>query len=80
MEAKQLIEMIKEHNGPLPKPRFVIDVYAEVVARLSPRLTPQDIEDLVALGALVRRRSTQLVPVLEWDEIPHVLGQGHPVV
>lgn len=80
MDATQLIEMIKEHNGPLPKPRFVIDVYAEVVAKLSPKLTPEEIEDLVALGALIRRRSTQLVPVLNWDEIPHVLGAGKAVV
>lgn len=80
MDGTQLIEKIKEYNGPLPKPRFVIDVYAEVVAKLSPKLTPEEMEDLVALGALVRRRSTQLVPVLHWDDIPQVLGPGRAVV
>lgn len=80
MDAKQLIERIESYNGELPRTRFVSDVYAETVAKISAKLSQDEIEDLVALGALVMKRSTQLVPVLQWDGITEELIGGRPIV
>lgn len=77
MEAAEVINRINGYAGEIPKPRFVIDVYAEVVSRLSPALTPDQVEELVALGALVKRRSSQLVPVFNFEQVSDLAaGKG----
>lgn len=78
MDPKELIERINSYEGTLPRPRFVVPAYAEVVARLSPKLEQEDVDELVALGALIKQRSSQLVPVL--GEISESLGQGRAVI
>lgn len=81
MDAKELTDMINNHKGELPRPRFVVSVFAEVVAKLAPRLTQEELGELVALGALVQKRSSQLVPVYRLDDMPGGdVGRGWPVV
>lgn len=80
MDAKELIERIESYEGKLPRPRFVIGAYAEVIAKLVARVTPEELDDLVALGALVKARSSQLVPLYKWDEIPEELLNRRPIV
>lgn len=80
MDVKELVERIEKYEGELPRPRFVIETYAEVIAKLSERLTSADVDDLVALGALVKLRSSQLIPLYRWDAIPEELMNGRPIV
>lgn len=80
MEAKELIERIEGYQGELPNPRFVSSAYAAVIAKLADRLTPSEMDELVVLGALVKKRSSQLIPVFKWDANPEELLNGRPIV
>lgn len=81
MDAKELLGQIEAYEGDLPKVRYVPDVYAAVLAQLAPKLTPEELEDVVALGALVKKRCSVMVPVYTLDTIPdHILKGGRPVV
>lgn len=81
MDAKELLGQIDAYTGPLPRARSVTDVYAAVVANLADSLSPEQLADMVALGALVKDRSTVLVPVYRIDQIPdHIMGQGRAIV
>ncbi|WP_315128054.1 hypothetical protein [Comamonas antarctica] len=79
METIELTGRIDSYQGILPKPRFVAEAYAEVIAKLSDRVTSAEMDELVALGALVKERSSQLVPFYEWNEIPIELLGGRPI-
>lgn len=79
MDAKELMDRISQHQGELPRVRSVTEVYAEIVAAFAARLTPQEVNDMVALGALISKRSSRLVPVLKLDQIEEYLGQGRPI-
>lgn len=70
MDAKELIERIEGYQGDVPTPRFVTSQYAEVIAKLADRVTPDEMDQLIALGALVKKRSSQRVPVYNLDTIP----------
>lgn len=79
MDAKEMMDRIEKHEGELPRVRSVTEVYAAMVATLAGRLTPQEVDDMVALGALIRERSSRLIPVLKLDQIEEYLGRGRPI-
>lgn len=79
MAPKELPSKIEAHKQDLPKVRCVTDVYAAVLAPPADRLTQEELDSIIALGALVHYRSTRMVPVLTWEQVGKLPGQGWPV-
>lgn len=79
MNEKDLMDKIQAHADELPKVRNVTDVYVKVMARVVDKLTPDELDAVIALGALVEDRSTRMIPVLRWDQIGE-MGAGRPIV
>lgn len=79
MDPKELLTKIEAHKQDLPKVRCVTDVYAAVLAPLADRLTQEELDAVIALGALVHYRSSRMVPVLTWDQVGKLPCQGWPV-
>lgn len=79
MNASELMAGIDAYNQKLPKVRSVAHAYTEVLARLSDRLSNDELEEIIALGALVKARSSQLVPVLTWAQAGALPAQGKPI-
>ena len=80
MDAKELLGQIEAYKGKHPRVRYVPEAYAEKVAKLADKLTPEQMAEMVALGALIKSRCSVLIPVYKFDEIPdHILGRGRPV-
>lgn len=80
MDAKELLGQIEAYQGKPPRVRSVPEAYAAMAAKLADKLTPEQLADVVAMGALIKSRCSVLVPVYKFDEIPdHILGQGRPV-
>lgn len=79
MDAKELLERIEKYSDELPRVRYVPNAYALVLAGISHKLTPEELDDVVSLGALVKNRATVLVPVLRWEEIDSHLAKGRAV-
>ncbi|CAM4401270.1 hypothetical protein COAQ111491_21990 [Comamonas aquatilis] len=80
MDAKELLDQIEAYQGKHPRVRYVPEVYAAMVAKMADNLTAEQLEDMVALGALIKNRCSVLVPVYKFDQIPdHILGQGRAV-
>lgn len=75
MEPKELLTKIEAHKQDLPKVRCVTDVYAAVLAPLADRLTQEELDAVIALGALVHCRSSRMVPVLTWGQVGKLSGQ-----
>lgn len=69
-DAMQIAELIENYQDKLPTPRFVTDVYIQAVARLAERITAQELEEFVALGALIKERSTMYIPACQWHDDP----------
>ena len=81
MNELDLMEKIKNHAQELPKVRSVTDVYVRVMALIANKLTQDELEAVIALGALVDDRSSRMIPVLRWEQIEEMdLGRGRPVV
>lgn len=57
------------HRTEVPAVRDVSAAFAQVMTGLMDRLTPAEQGEIVRLGALVKRRSSRLVPMLGWGEI-----------
>jgi len=79
MDAKELMDRINKHDGKLPVVQNVTEVYAAMVASFAARLTPQEVDDMVKLGALISDRSSRLVPVLKLDQVSEYLARGRQV-
>lgn len=79
MDQKELLAKIEAHKQDLPKVRCVTDVYAAVLAPLVDKLNQEEMDAVIALGALVHYRSSRMVPVLTWDQVGKLPGKGWPV-
>jgi len=79
MIAKELMARIEGHDNQLPRVRSVAQAYAEVLAPIASRLSDEELEQIVALGALVKARSSHLVPVLTWKQAGELPAQGKPI-
>ena len=80
MDAKELLDQIEAYKEKHPRVRYVPEAYAEKVAKLADKLTPEQLADMVAMGALIKSRCSVLIPVYKFDEIPdHILGRGRAI-
>ena len=75
MDAKTLIELMRDPSGDLPLVCDVAAAYAVQVAGIADRLTPEELQSMIELGKVIHRRSTRLVPVLKDDQIDDWLAQ-----
>ena len=65
--AAELLEQMNNPDIEIPKVQHVEAVYAAHLADIEGRLTPDELQSFIKLGALIRHRSTLLVPVLRLD-------------
>lgn len=79
MNAKDLLDGIDGYKDQLPKVRSVVHAYAQVLAPLADRLTEEELKQIIALGALINARSSQLVPVLTWKQAGELPAQGKQI-
>lgn len=79
MNAKDLLAGIDGYKDQLPKVRSVAHAYAEVLAPFVDRFNDEELERIIALGALIKARSSQLVPVLTWKQAGELPAQGKPI-
>jgi hypothetical protein len=80
MDATELMARINGHDGGLPKVRSVAEVYAAVLAPVTARLSQEELAAVIALGALVKARSSRLIPVLTWEQAGKIPDQGRPIL
>lgn len=79
MDEKALMDKIMAYAGELPKVRNVTDVYVRVMATMAEKMTSDELDAVIALGALVDDRSARMIPVLRWDQIER-MDVGRPIV
>ena len=69
MNGKELFERINDPGIEVPKIRDVSAAFAQVMGDLMDRFTPEEQAEIIRLGALVKKRSSRLIPVIEWEDI-----------
>lgn len=79
MSEDELMDKILAYSSELPKVRNVTDVYVRVMAQMIDKMAPDELEAVIALGALVEDRSSRMIPLLRWDQIEE-MGEGRPIV
>ena len=62
--ATELLELMSDPAIDIPKAKRVEAVYADHLAGIESRLTPDELQRFIELGALIRDRSTLLIPVI----------------
>lgn len=76
--AAELLMQMSDSSIPIPRVPTVEAVFAQKLAEIEDRLTASELDDFVRLGALIRDRSTLLVPVWRAD-IPETWPTGNPI-
>ena len=76
--AAELLEQMSDPDIKIPKVKRVEAVYAAHLAEIEARLTPDELQRFIELGALIRDRSTLLIPVLRLDR-PDTWPSGRPI-
>lgn len=67
MNMTRIAELLEQMNSPeidIPKAKHVEAVYAAHLAEIEDRLSADELQRFIKLGALIRDRSTLLIPVI----------------
>lgn len=69
MTGKELFDRINDPSIEVPNIRDVSAAFAQVLGDLMEGFSPEQQAEIIRLGALVKKRSSRLIPVIEWEDI-----------
>ncbi|GEM_PF-2778628 len=76
MDAKTLYDQMDNDEAKAPHVRCVTSLYAARLAAIAPKLSPEELDQMIELGVVVHRRSTVLVPVLSATNVEDWLARN----
>lgn len=78
MDAKNLYAQMADPSVKAPFVRDVAAVFAERLAPIAHKLTPEELASMIELGRIIERNMPVMVPVLRGDEIDDWLAGVTP--
>ena len=67
-----------DENAKARQPKCVLSLYATRLAAIAPKLSPEEMQDMIELGVVVGRRTTVSVPLLKAGDIEKWLAERKP--
>lgn len=69
MDAKNLYAQMADANVKVPFVRDVAAVFADRLAPIAHKLTPEELSSMIELGRIIERNMPVMVPVLRANEV-----------